>query len=57
MNKDAFFVFAVFTVLLFGGLLYLFLKPTGLDGWIAYFVMLLMNPGILLGFIASEVDW
>lgn len=57
MRKDAFFALAVFTILLFGGLLYLFFKPAGLDGWIAYFVMLLMNPGILLGVIASEVDW
>ena len=57
MRKDAFFALAVFTILLFGGLLYLFFKPAGFDGWIAYFVMLLMNPGILLGVIASEVDW
>lgn len=57
MSKSAFFAVAVFCVLLFGGLLYLFVQPADLNGWILFFVMLMINPGLLLGFMASEVDW
>lgn len=57
MSKTAFAVFAAFCVLLFGGAMYLFVQPTDVNGWVAYFVMLMINPGILLGIIATEVDW
>ena len=57
MSKGAFFALAVFCVLLFGGMLYLFFQPADLNGWILLFVMMMINPGIMLGILACDVDW
>lgn len=55
MDKGALVAITIFCILLFGGLLYLFIQPTDLNGWIALAVMLMINPGIMLGFLwASE---
>lgn len=57
MEKAGFFAIVVFSLLLFGGILYLFIQPTDLNGWICLLVMLMINPGLMLGFIATTVDW
>lgn len=56
MSKGRFALFAAFAVLLFGGMLYLFLQPSDVNGWVALFVMLMINPGLILMFLTSEVD-